>query len=494
MTRRRPKPVKPAPWVETERQTAELDAVRRMLAASRGTFSLSVAVCNSPALRDYVIDRLRAADGGIQTVRLPKDTADVLAVVREAVKGASPSAIFIIDIEQSLPSTATEHPRPLTFIVDTASERTLIVPSVLRHLNGTREAWKATYSCPVVFWVPEYAVRLLMTQARDFWAWRSHQFEFVSETATVEGGLTDRFAGDTSAAGSLSADEKRFRIAELEQRISEAGDPPPDGLVFHVLIWMNELAYLYHSIGDLDRAEHTLRESLAINEKLGRLEGMATAHGNLGLISRRRGDLDQAEAMHRKSLTIHEKLGSLEGMANQYGNLGIVYQTRGDLDQAEAMYNKSLAINETLGRLEDMGAGYGNLGNVYLLRGDLDQAEATLRKGLAIDEKFGRVQGMAIRYGNLGLIYGRRGDLDQAEAMYKKSLTIEEKLGRLEGMADQYRNLGALYKQRGDLDAAREYWTRSRDLYARIGIPHLVEKVQSWLDGLPGKGEADSSE
>ena len=355
MTRRRPKPVKPVPCVETERQTAELEAVRRMLAASRGTFSLSVAVCNSPALRDYVIDRLRAADVGIQTVRLAKDTADVLAVVREAVKGASPPAIFIMGMEQSLPSTAKEHP-------------------VLRHLNGTREAWKAAYSCPVVFWVPEYAVRLLMTEARDFWAWRSHQFEFVAETATVEAGMTDRFAGDFTLAGNLPADQKRFRIAELEQRVAEAGDPPPPQLAPHVSTWLNELGFLCFRIGNLE----------------------------------------QAEAMHSKALEIEEKLGRLEGLAAQYGNLGNVYQTR--------------------------------------------------------------------------------GDLDAAEAMHKKSLAIEEKLGRLEGMASQYANLGSVYKQRGDLDAAREYGTRSRDLYARIGIPHMVEKVQSWLDGLPGKNEADSSE
>ncbi|MFH1110795.1 MAG: tetratricopeptide repeat protein [Planctomycetota bacterium] len=473
MTRRRSKPVKPAPWLETERQTAELDAVRRMLAASRGTFSLSVAVCNSPALRDYVIDRLRAADGGIQTVRLPKDTADVLAVVREAVKGASPSTIFIIDMEQSLPSTAVEHP-------------------TLRHLNGTREAWKATYSCPIVFWVPEYAVRLLMTEARDFWAWRSHQFEFVAETATVEAGMTDRFAGDFTLAGNLPADQKRFRIAELEQRVAEAGDPPPPQLASHVSTWLSELGYLYYGIGDLDQGEAMFKKSLAIEEKLGRLEDRAAVCGNLGNIYRTRGDLDQAEAMHRKSLEIEEKLGRLEGTPASYANLGHVYYLRGDLDLAQAMYEKSLAISEKLGLLEGMATAHGSLGVIYSRRGDLDQAESMHRKSLEIEEKLGRLEETASKYANLGVVYQKRGDLEQGEAMYKKALAIDEKLGRVEGMAMRYGNLGATYKQLGDLGAAREYWTRSRDLYARIGIPHLVEKVQSWLDGLPGKDEGKS--
>jgi hypothetical protein len=28
-------------------------------------------------------------------------------------------------------------------------------------------------------------------------------------------------------------------------------------------------------------------------------------------------------------------------------------------------------------------------------------------------------------------------------------------------------------------------WTKARDLFARIGMPHIVAKVQGWIDGLP---------
>jgi len=84
------------------------------------------------------------------------------------------------------------------------------------------------------------------------------------------------------------------------------------------------------------------RKSLAIEEKLGHLEGMASDYSNLGSVLGTRGDLDGAEAMHRKALAINDKLGRLEGMASNYGNLGVVLKTRGDLNGAEAMYRKSL--------------------------------------------------------------------------------------------------------------------------------------------------------
>jgi hypothetical protein len=53
--------------------------------------------------------------------------------------------------------------------------------------------------------------------------------------------------------------------------------------------------------------------------------------------------------MHRKSLAIEEELGRTEGMASEYGNLGNLYRDRDDPDAAEDMYNKSLALFRELG-------------------------------------------------------------------------------------------------------------------------------------------------
>ncbi len=71
---------------------------------------------------------------------------------------------------------------------------------------------------------------------------------------------------------------------------------------------------------------------------------MANQYGNLGNVLKVRGDLDGAEQMYRKALEIDERLGRLEGLANHYGNLGNVLQVRGDLDGAEQMYRKRLSI------------------------------------------------------------------------------------------------------------------------------------------------------
>ena len=58
-------------------------------------------------------------------------------------------------------------------------------------------------------------------------------------------------------------------------------------------------------------------------------------------------------------------------------------------------------------------------------------------------------------------------------------------------MDNTYANLGSIAEQRGKLGDARTLWTRARGLFEQIGMPHMVEKVQSQLDELTdGGGDA----
>ncbi len=229
------------------------------------------------------------------------------------------------------------------------------------------------------------------------------------------------------------------------------------------------MGIVYQTRGDLDKALEMYGKSLAIEKELGRREGMASNYGNMGNVYQIRGDLDKALEMYGKSLAINEELGSREGMANQYGNMGNVYQIRGDLDKALEMCGKSLALSEELGRREGMASNYGNMGIVYQIRGDLDMALEMYGKSLAINEELGSREGMANQYGNMGNVYQIRGDLDKALEMYGKSLAINEELGSREGMANQYGNMGIVYRIRGDLDKALEMYGKSLAIEKELG-------------------------
>ena len=455
---------------ETERQDAELAAMCRMLNISSGTTSLSIAICNSPELTKYLIGKIKKQIDSIEVVHITEEATDVFNFVKEKVLTKNPAAIFITGIEKKLPSDAKEH-------------------KILKALNATRELWKNTYSCPVVFWTAEYAATLFSLHARDIWSWLSHQFEFFSEGAHVSMGINDGFSGDITAASNLGVDQKHFRIAELKQRIQEAGDIKKSELTGHVLLWLSELAFLNLRLGDLTQAESTIKKSLEINEKLGRSEWMAIDYGNLGNIYHTLGNLNRAEEMYKKSLEINKKLERFEGIAIAYSGLGVTYQAQGDLDKAEVMFKKSLKIEEKLGRAEERAVDYCNLGLIYNSRGDLSKAEEMLKKSLAINEKIGLLEGIAISHANLGLIYQTKGDLDKAGEMYTKSLEIAEKLGHQKGIAVLYTNIGTVYQMRGETDKALEYWKKSRDIYTKMGVEDMATEVQGWIDEISEKQE-----
>ncbi len=241
----------------------------------------------------------------------------------------------------------------------------------------------------------------------------------------------------------------------------------------------NGLGRVRYRLGQLDAAVEALERVQRLGNAVEDISVISMALGNLGLIYRTRGDLEKAEEYHLKSLEIEKELGLKEGMASDYGNLGLIYRRQGDLEKAEEHHLKSLEIAKELGRKEGMANQYGNLGTVYGTLGDLEKAEEYLLKSLALNEELGRTEGMANQYGNLGVIYHQdRGDLEKAEEYHLKSLDIEKELGRKEGMASDYSNLGQLAHDQGDKGKACGHWAKARRLFAEVGNPDNVARVE----------------
>lgn len=249
---------------------------------------------------------------------------------------------------------------------------------------------------------------------------------------------------------------------------------------------MNQLGLIHALRGELIAAEKHYQRVLNLSGSDANRAGVSM---NLGIVYGTRGNLKQAEKMFTRALNSFKQLDQKEGMAGAYGNLGRICRIRGDLDLAEKMQQKALAQFEQLDCGEGMVACYTNLGVIYLIQEDPDRAEEMHRKSLLINKQLGWKSGIARDYGNLALVCKRRGDLDNAERMLKKSLEIAKQLGQKECMANSYANLGSVFASRNDQAKALENWTRGRDLFAEIGMPHMVQQIQEWMDGLSDETE-----
>lgn len=377
---------------EAERQAAEVAAVRRMLQASQGCFSLGVAVCNSPAPRDELIGELRQTCPDIRVVAVPQETSDVFALALAEAGDPPPAAMFLVNLEASLPSDRADHP-------------------VLRSLNASRELWPKHFACPVVFWLPEYAAAILSTHARDFWRFRSHGFEFVSESMASPAMMEEVSQGDFLAATNLSAQGKRFRIAELEQRIREAGSPPPQSMLRHVAAWLGELGFLERVSGNPDRAMSIWQDSLSIHEHTGNVRGKATTLDKMAAVVGNQGDVARATLLWQESLRLSEQIGDVQGKAATLSNMAGVVAQQGDVARAMALWEESLSLSEQIGDVKGKVATFHNMAEVVAQQGDVPRAMALWQESLELVEQIGHMYGKAVVLANMAWIAGKQGDI-----------------------------------------------------------------------------------
>lgn len=459
------------PFEQTAQQRAELDALRRMLDLSEGTFSLSIAVCNSPALRDHIIEHITGEVEGIQVVRVPEDARDVFDLVRLQVPNGNPRAIFVVDLEKALGEEKRSR--------------------VLQGLNVSREQWQATFQCPVVFWLPEYVTSLLMTQARDLWSWISHNFEFISEQATAPAGMQDSYAGDIALASNLDVHEKRFRIAELEQRIADAGHRPQGQLQEYKSVWRNELAFLRHSLGDLDGAMALHKEQERICRQAGDLDGLQRTLGHQAMILQIRGDLDGAMALYREKERICRDVGNLNSLQASLGSQAVIMQTRGDLDGAMTLQKEQERICRKLGNLDGLSVCLGNQALILRGRGDLDGAMGLFKDAERICRELGDLDGLQASLGNQAVILQARGDLDGAMALLDKQERICRQLGNLNGLQASLGNQGLILQARGDLGGAMALLKEQERICRQLGyVEGLVISLANQAETLHKMGRS----
>src|SRR5437588_7557038 len=143
-------------------------------------FSLAIARCNLPSVRQEIIERAaqEASESGtrVETISLPpRPTIDFVGALRESV-GTIPcdekTALMITGIDGLIyKSSNTENLRH--------DQR----PKFVAQLNFDRERLAHDLPFPMVLWVESEALRVLLREAPDLTQWISAHFEFGSHKA-----------------------------------------------------------------------------------------------------------------------------------------------------------------------------------------------------------------------------------------------------------------------------------------------------------------------
>ncbi|RUQ34528.1 MAG: tetratricopeptide repeat protein [Candidatus Competibacteraceae bacterium] len=344
-------PKKRQPRIEKVDNDSVLDQIERVVRWD-SEFRLAFIKCNHPAqqetLRHSLLDRLR--DQHILEISLEKPIISLLDEIRLRWNSdQAPVAVCVYGLENSLRKQSQNSP-------------------VLGRLNHERDLLRQSIPAALLIWLPDFALDYVARGAPDFWAWRSGVYEFQTDSGLWKTESIAAFGNhNATSLASLAWADKEKEIARLEEllRTSQALAKQDKQVKKNNVRLLNQLGFLYNSLGKQDEALDRYQESLKLTKAIGDRDWEGTTLNNLSQIYQARGDYDITLRYLQESLTLCQAIGNRAGEGTTLNNLSQIYQARGDYDTALRYLEESLAIRRAIGDRAGLCPTLFNIGHIY---------------------------------------------------------------------------------------------------------------------------------
>jgi tetratricopeptide (TPR) repeat protein len=431
-------------------------------------FSLAVAVCDDPGVRDDLI--LRAVSDakkfGLVVHRTDISKAymrDFVLAVRsqlEPVDGASRVAVMITGID------------PLIYRPDADSvQEDDARPPFVARLNFDRERISQELPFPIVLWLEKEAFSLLLREAPDLTHWISARFDFGGFAPFALQFFqsllaTNRLPGETP---SINASDEDSLLRELE-KVPKNGDRTQTAKRITLL---SLLVQRYISSSEDSKARKSAREVLRLMKQSASKESEAQVHLALGFLQRLSG---------KPKLEIKEFEEALR-CANQTRNTGLASRALLELGKAHAKKSPPIAL-DYLEQARQAAASAGDkvtllealtqLGETYRSAGETAKALRSLEEALSIAQEAEDLRQEATALMGIGNLLTK--EPAKAVVYYQRCLPILARLGdrRLESLC--LLHIGLTYAKLGEFRHAISYLERCLAVAAELR-DHSVEAV-----------------
>ena len=409
-----------APPPDNDEQRATL---ARELRVAKG-FTLIFALCNSAAERARQMNALweDVPELRIQDVLIRKQVPHLLDVLRATLDDPAPDAVFVHGLENWIPSDA--NPRAVPFLLN---------------LNAARNHFIADCPCPLVLWMPDYLLRLIIGGAPDFASVRSGLYVFTTSPAEAQFAIqTLRSLGFTATAG-LPLEDKQQRLKELEELLFNI-HLAPQGQNNGSDEWYisGQLATIYFAMGQYEQAETLLIKIVEMARKLlpkGHSQ-IAVHINNLAALYEAQGRYLEAEQLLKEALDISQKAlpESNLNLATHLNNLATLYEAQGRYLEAEPLSIQALEIRKTAlpAGHPDTATSLNNLASLYESQNRFSEAEPLYKEALAMRQTILPKGHPDIAGGlnNLAGLYRLQGRYTEAEQYLNDALVmLEQSLG-----------------------------------------------------------------
>ncbi|HTE20068.1 MAG TPA: tetratricopeptide repeat protein [Armatimonadota bacterium] len=422
----------------TPEEEEELRRLARAVELAEG-FTLLFARCNQEDQRARLSAELRRQLPGrvLQEIHLTEPVPHLLDELRTRLQDPSPDAVLVSGLGYSLPKAAEAHRAP-----------------VVLNLNAARNSFPTAVSCPLVLWIPEYALAAISLGAPDFFSVRSGVYYFAVKPRDTAAHVDRLTEGEVWTADNLPVLEKLERVQAIEALLADYQSLPEAQRDLRTEIRLHtRLGVLLKRFGKYSVAALHHQWALAIAERTGDVEASMIALNNLGNVYLDQGRWGEAEACYWQRLNGKQEPDDRASESQILNNIGIVYRHQGRWAEAEACFQKSLTIRGQPGGWEEAAA-LNNLGLLYRQLGRWMEAEAAYQRGLAISRELNDRAGEASMLNNLSIIYREQGRWEEARVCCEQSLPVIRELGDRVGEGRIIGNWARLQAAQGDLVGA----------------------------------------
>jgi tetratricopeptide (TPR) repeat protein len=253
-----------------------------------------------------------------------------------------------------------------------------------------------------------------------------------------------------------------------------------------------ELSRLQVALRNHERAERAATKALAEYQQLGGDPRMvASCHMSIGLSAQALGDLDRAEFNMRQSVAHSLAVDDLVNQARALHDLGIILYARGEHAEALKIHLRALSLLDNAGSELDKVMVHLSLGTLYSSQGELDLAEATcLQANSPFLCQSKHTYHQALVASNLSNVYLARGHLGKAVCWLEAAVRLWRAAGAGLNLANTLGDMAQVRIRLGQKLAALAFLEEAPiiteafrvDAWARILHDQLVEARAS-LDG-----------
>lgn len=244
----------------------------------------------------------------------------------------------------------------------------------------------------------------------------------------------------------------------------------------HLLI---NLSGVYLQLGDADKAEEQLRDSMDLAEKLKDDDSVATALEGFGRFYAHMGKFEEAESVLKKAVNLRSK-SSPDRLDSTYLVLANAYRNHGDTDKAINSIKDAIKIIKARGDKKDptvLAEASLELASAYEEKDWVKESTTLLERTLAnLEITIGDESPLVAKVlRRLATNYVSMNAYGKAEPLLKRALALSEKVHGPNGTetAKDLQALGMFYVAQGKYDLAEPVYKRSLDMVrATYGEDH----------------------